>query len=39
MAKVNLVKTKLSHVSEICTSQLYQNAQLIQDMKVLFVWS
>ena len=39
MAKVNLIKTKLSHVSEICTPQLYQNAQLIQDMKVLFVWS
>ena len=39
IAKVNLDKTRPSHVPESCTSQLYQNAQLNQDMEVLFVWS
>ena len=39
MAKVNLDQTRLSHVSESYTFQLYQNTQLNQDMKVLFVWS
>ena len=33
MAKVNLPQTKLSHVSQSYTSQLYQNAKANQDMK------
>ena len=37
MAQVNLGQT--SHVSESYTSKLYQNAQVNQDMKILFVWS
>ena len=37
MAQVNLGQT--SHVSENCTSQLYQNAQANQDLKVLFALS
>ena len=39
MDKVHLDQTIPSHVSESYTSQLYRNAQLNQDMKVLFVWS
>ena len=39
MDKVNLDQTTPSHVSESYTSQLYRNAQLNQDMKVIFVWS
>ena len=39
MAKVNLRQTSLSHVSQSYTSQLYQNAQVNQDMKVLLVLS
>ena len=37
MAKVNLDQSRPSHVSESYTSHLYWNAQLNQDMKVLFV--
>ena len=37
MAQVNLGQT--SHVSENYTSQLYQNAQANQDLKVLFTLS
>ena len=37
MAKVNLRQIRLSHVSQSYTSQLYQNAQVIQDMKVPLV--
>ena len=36
MAKVNLSQTRPSHVSESYTSQLYRNAQVNKDMKVLF---
>ena len=39
MAKVNLDQTRPRHVSESYTFQLYQNAQVNQDMKILFVWS
>ena len=39
MDKVNVDQTRPNHVSESYTSQLYQNAQLNQDMKVLSVWS
>ena len=37
MAQVNLGQT--SHVSENCTSQLFQNAQANQDLKVFFALS
>ena len=39
MANVNLGQTRLSQVLESYTSQLYQNTQVNQDMKVLVVWS
>ena len=39
MAKINLGQTSPSHVSGSYTSQLYQNVQVNQDMKVLFLWS
>ena len=39
MAKVNLRQASLSHVSETYTSQIYQNGQVNQKMKVLLVWS
>ena len=38
MAKINLGQTSPSHVSGSYTSQLYRNAQVNQDMNVLFVW-
>ena len=38
MAKVNLGQIRPSHMSESYTSQLYRNAQVNQDMKILFVW-
>ena len=37
MANVNLGQTRLSQVLESYTSQLYQNTQVNQDMKVLVV--
>ena len=39
MAKVSLSQTRQNHVSERYASQLYRNAQVNQDMNVLFVWS
>ena len=39
MAKVSLSQTRQSHLSEQYASQLYRNAQVNQDMNVLFVWS
>ena len=39
MAKINLVQTSPSLVSGNYTSQLYQNAQVNQDMRVLFLWN
>ena len=39
MDKVKLVQTRPSHALESYTSQIYRNAQLNQDIKVLFVWS
>ena len=38
-AKISLGQTRPSYESERYTSQLYWNAQVNQDMKVLFVWS
>ena len=39
IAKINLRQTRLSHVSESYTSQIYQNGQVNQDIKVLLVCS
>ena len=39
MAKIDLVQTSLSQVSGGYTFQLHQNAQVNQNIKVLFVWS
>ena len=39
MAKINLVQTSPSLVWGSYTSQFYQNAQVNQDMKVLFLWN
>ena len=39
MAKINFGQTRPSNMSESYTFQLYQNAQLNQDMKALFIWS
>ena len=39
MTKIDLGQTNPSHVSGSYTSQLYRNAQVNQDMKVLFLWS
>ena len=39
MTEVNLGENRLCHVPESYFYQLYQNAQVNQDMKVLFVWS
>ena len=39
MTKINLGQTSPSHVSGSYTSQLYWNAQVNQDMKVLFLCS
>ena len=39
MDTVNLDQTRQNHVSESYISQLYWNAQVYLDMKVLFVWS
>ena len=39
MAKINLGQTSPSHMSGNYTSQLYWNAQVNQDMEVLFIWS
>ena len=39
MAKVSLSQTRQSHLSEQYASQLYRNAQVNQDINVLFVWS
>ena len=39
MTRVNLGQTRPSHVSETYSSQLYRNAKVNQDMKVLFEWS
>ena len=39
MTEVNLGQSRLCHVPESYFYQLYQNAQVNQDMKVLFVWS
>ena len=37
MAKINLGQSRLIHVSEIYTSQFYQNVQVNQDMKAPLV--
>ena len=39
MAKIDLVQTSLNQVSGGYTFQLHQNAQVKQNIKVLFVWS
>ena len=39
MTEVNLGQSRLCHVPASYFYQLYQNAQVNQDMKVLFVWS
>ena len=38
-AEVNLHLTRVSHLSQSYTSQLYQNAQVNQNMKLRLVWS
>ena len=39
MTKVNLGQPRPSHVSETYSSELYWNAKVNQDMKVLIEWS
>ena len=39
MAKINFGQTRPSNMSGSYTFQLYQNAQLNQDTKALFIWS